>query len=172
MPHDRSDHDLISDVLIRYATSIDTKDWSRFRTCFTDDVRADYGQIGTWSGVDELTASMEAMHAGMPRTNHMMSNFVIEVAGAEAVASSYVHVVLVLAERPMAWIDGVGQYADDLVRTDAGWRIRERRYSMTRLVASDPSLLDRETARAESMGPTLPSAGHMPVEGSTPWLES
>ena len=39
----RSDHDLITDVLVRYATGIDTRNWPLFRTCFTDDVQADYG---------------------------------------------------------------------------------------------------------------------------------
>jgi 3-phenylpropionate/cinnamic acid dioxygenase small subunit len=143
MNHDRSDHELIGDVLVRYATGIDTKDWSLFRTCFTDDVNADYGDIGVWSGVDEITDYMTAAHARMPRTNHMMSNFSIEVDGDHASATSYVHVVLVIAADPLMWIDGVGQYADELVRSDDGWRIRERTYSTSRLVASDPALLEQ-----------------------------
>ena len=143
MQHDRSDHELISDVLVRYATAIDTKDWPLFRTCFTDDVNADYGEIGMWRGIDEITEYMTTAHARMPRTNHMMSNFAIEVDGDHASATSYVHVVLVIAEDPVMWIDGVGQYADKLVRTDAGWRIRDRKYSMSRLIASDPALLEQ-----------------------------
>ena len=129
-------------MLVRYATGIDTKDWPLFRTCFTDDVSADYGDIGMWSGVDEITEYMTATHARMPRTNHMMSNFSIEVDGDRASATSYVHVVLVVTEDPLMWIDGVGQYADGLVRSADGWRIRERKYSMSRLIASDPVLLE------------------------------
>ena len=143
MAYDRSDHDLIGDVLIRYATGIDTKNWSLFRTCFTDDVNADYGDIGVWSGVDEITDYMAATHARMPRTNHMMSNFSIELGGNHASATSYVHVILVLTEAPLMWIEAVGQYADKLVRATDGWRIRERRYSTSRLLASDPALLER-----------------------------
>jgi 3-phenylpropionate/cinnamic acid dioxygenase small subunit len=143
MRDDRSDHELIGDVLVRYATGIDTKDWSLFRTCFTDDVHADYGDIGVWNGVDEITEYMTTTHARMPRTNHMMSNFSIAVDGDQASAASYVHVVLVIAEDPLTWIDGVGQYADNLVRSETGWRIRERVYSTTRLVASDPALLEQ-----------------------------
>jgi hypothetical protein len=63
MHHDRSDHELIGDVLVRYATGIDTKDWPLFRTCFTDDVNADYGDIGVWNGVDEIAEYMAAAHA-------------------------------------------------------------------------------------------------------------
>ena len=81
----------------------------------------------------------------MPSTNHMMSNFAIEVEGDHASATSYVHVVLVIAEDPLMWIDGVGQYADELVRADDGWRIRERRYSTSRLIASGPAFSSRET---------------------------
>ena len=141
MSDDRSDHDQISDVLVRYATGIDTKNWALFRTCFTADVHADYGDIGVWNGVDEITSYMDTTHAAMPRTNHMMSNFTIDIDGSSATASSYVHVVLVVAENPMMWVDGVGQYADKLVRTDEGWRIAERKYTMTRLLASDPALI-------------------------------
>jgi 3-phenylpropionate/cinnamic acid dioxygenase small subunit len=141
--HDRSDHELIGEVLVRYATGIDAKDWPLFRTCFTDDVRADYGDIGVWNGVDEITEYMTTTHARMPRTNHMMSNFSITVDGDHAKATSYVHVVLVLAEAPLMWIDGVGQYADELVRSDDDWRIRQRVYSTSRLIASDPALLEQ-----------------------------
>jgi 3-phenylpropionate/cinnamic acid dioxygenase small subunit len=137
----RSDQELIGDVLVRYATGIDTKDWPLFRTCFTDDVHADYGDIGVWNGVDEITEYMATTHATMPRTIHMMSNFSIDVDGDRAAATSYVHVVLVITEDPLLWIDGVGQYADELERSDGGWRIRTRRYSMSRLIASDPALL-------------------------------
>ena len=53
MSAEPSDHELITDVLVRYATGIDTKDWSLFRTRFTDDVHADYGSdVGEWNDVD------------------------------------------------------------------------------------------------------------------------
>ena len=73
----------------------------------------------------------------------MMSNFSIELGGNHASATSYVHVILVLTEAPLMWIEAVGQYADKLVRATDGWRIRERRYSTSRLLASDPALLQR-----------------------------
>jgi len=140
MADDRSDREEISDVLIRYATGIDTKDWALFRTCFTDEVHADYGEIGAWTGVDQITEYMSVTHASMPRTNHMVSNFAIDVDGDAASVTSYVHVVLVVSEDPFTWIDGVGQYADRFVRTSDGWRIRERRYTMTRLISSEGSI--------------------------------
>ena len=43
------DHEVradVADVLVRYATGIDRRDWELFRTCFTEDCDADYGDIG------------------------------------------------------------------------------------------------------------------------------
>jgi len=42
----------IADILVRYATGIDRRDWALFRTCLTDDCDADYGDIGVWHGAD------------------------------------------------------------------------------------------------------------------------
>ena len=73
MSAERSDHDLITDVLVRYATGIDTKDWPLFRTCFTDDVHADYGpDVGEWNDVDSITEYMTVMHKDMLDTKHML----------------------------------------------------------------------------------------------------
>jgi 3-phenylpropionate/cinnamic acid dioxygenase small subunit len=136
---ERSDRELITDVLVRYATGIDTKDWSLFRTCFTDDVQADYGEgVGSWSSVDAITDYMTAMHADMVDTKHRLTNFVIEVDGDSATASTYVHAVLVVTNDPLTWYEPVGHYEDRLVRTSEGWRISHRVYHSTRMLSSHP----------------------------------
>jgi len=105
---ERSDHELITDVLVRYATGIDTKDWALFRTCFTDDVQADYGEgVGSWTDVDAITEYMTVMHRDMVDTKHMLSNFAIEVDGDRASASTYVHAVLVVTNDPLTWYEPV-----------------------------------------------------------------
>jgi hypothetical protein len=38
----------IAEVLIRYATGIDRRDWDLFRSCFAADCVAEYEGIGTW----------------------------------------------------------------------------------------------------------------------------
>ena len=124
----------ISDLLVRYATGIDTKDWPLFRSCFTENVLADYGDIGVWNGVEEITSFMEVAHRHMPHTKHRMSNFVVEVDGATATAVSYVHAVLVFETGPNDWSDAIGHYEDKLVRTPEGWRIAERKWYPTRLL--------------------------------------
>jgi 3-phenylpropionate/cinnamic acid dioxygenase small subunit len=135
----RSDHDLITDVLVRYATGIDTRDWALFRRCFTDDVHADYGEgVGTWTDVDGITEYMTVMHQDMLDTKHMLSNFVIEIDGDTAAASTYVHAILVVTDDPMTWFEPVGRYEDRLVRTPDGWRISHRVFYPTRMLSSHP----------------------------------
>lgn len=127
----------ITDVLTRYATGIDTKDWALFRTCFVDDARFDYGEIGQWSNADGITEFMIAAHEGMSDTKHMLHNIVVDFSDDDhATAVTYVHTVQALAADPTQWIDGVGQYADHLVRTEGGWRISSRRFTKTRLFSS------------------------------------
>lgn len=57
---DRQD---ISDLLVRYATGIDQRDWPLFRTVFTADCELDYGEIGAWEGVDAVAEFMDKVHA-------------------------------------------------------------------------------------------------------------
>jgi 3-phenylpropionate/cinnamic acid dioxygenase small subunit len=137
----RSDHredvEQINEVLTRYATGIDTKNWALFRTCFTDDAHFDYGEIGQWSDADGVTEFMVAAHQGMSDTKHMLHNIVVDFQDDNhATAVTYVHTVQALAGDSKQWIDGVGQYEDQLVRTEQGWRISVRTFTQTRLYSS------------------------------------
>jgi SnoaL-like domain len=137
----------IGEVLIRYATAIDQRDWSLFRTCWTDDFDADYDQLGHFSSIDALTDVMRQSHESMGATYHRMSNFVIDVDGDRATARSYVHAVLMLIPGDATnWIDAVGHYDDVFVRTADGWRIR-RRISHTARVLTGGDLAAAATAR-------------------------
>jgi hypothetical protein len=133
------DREGIVDVLVRYARAIDTRDWPLFRTCFADDVAADYGDIGSWHGVEDITAFMIAAHAGMGPTQHALTNFVIDIEGDRARSATYVHAVTVLATHPDDWIDTMGIHEDQLHRQAEGWRITNRIFRTTRMIVS-PSL--------------------------------
>jgi 3-phenylpropionate/cinnamic acid dioxygenase small subunit len=128
---DRAD---IADVLIRYATGIDRRDWPLFRTAFTPDCELDYGQIGTWSGVDAVAEFMEVSHAGAGHTMHRLSNMAIAVTGDTATARTYID-GLILAADNASGVNAVGFYDDELVRTAEGWRIATRRFTPVRVVA-------------------------------------
>lgn len=132
-----SDREQIADLIHRYATAIDTKDWVLFESCFTADVVADYGEIGRWNSAAEITAFMTAAHVPMRDTKHMMHNIVVRMDSADrATAVTYVHTVQALEADPNGWVDAVGQYDDELARTDDGWRIARRVFTLTRMLTS------------------------------------
>ena len=124
-----ADKEQIAEVLIRYATGIDSKDWPLLRSCWTDEIDVDYQQLGRFSNADALTDVMRQLHETMGPTYHRMSNFVIAVdeAGDRANVRSYVHAVLMLQpDDSTNWVDALGHYDDVFVRTPDGWRISER----------------------------------------------
>ncbi|MBX6388825.1 MAG: nuclear transport factor 2 family protein [Frankia sp.] len=132
----RQDQAEISEVLLRYATAIDRKDWELLRTCWTDDLRADYGGL-VFDGPDAIVRYMTEAHREMGDTRHQLSNFVIKVDGDRATASSYVHAVLMVRPKDRnAWIDAIGGYDDVLVRTPDGWRIKERTFHLVRMLTN------------------------------------
>ena len=129
---EREDRQDIADVLVRYATGIDRRDWPLFRTVFTDDCELDYGVIGTWKGVDAVTDFMEKTHELAGHTLHRLSNQVIEVDGDKAVARTYVDALIMVGDEG-AGVNGVGFYDDEIVRTSDGWRIARRRFTNVRV---------------------------------------
>ena len=74
-----ADKEQIAEVLIRYATGIDSKDWPLFRSCWTDEIDVDYQQLGRFASADALTEVMTRLHENMGPTYHRMSNFVIAI---------------------------------------------------------------------------------------------
>ena len=125
---ERADKQDIAEVLVRYATGIDRRDWALFRSCFTDDVVADYIGIDRWESADAITAFMESSHAGMGHTMHQLSNLAITVDGDTATARSYVDGIL-MAPDGQGGLNPIGFYDDELVRTAEGWRIARRTFT-------------------------------------------
>ncbi len=121
----------VADVLVRYATGIDRRDWDLFRTCFTPDCDVDYGaDIGTWHSLDEITEWMRQVHDPCGHTLHRITNVVVTPATDGRVqARSYVD-ALVLGPDNRNGARASGFYDDELVDTPGGWRIARRRYTM------------------------------------------
>jgi hypothetical protein len=150
-----SDREDITDVLVRYATGIDSRDWALFRTCFTDDARFDYGGIGTWDDPDAITDYMRRSHSGP--SLHRLTNFVIDVDGDQATSRTYVDAV-VMGPKGFGVVNTFGWYDDELRRTADGWRIAFRRTELHGarmpgpLRALPPTLAVRLAARASHWG--------------------
>ena len=121
-------HHEISDVLIRYATGIDGKDWDLFRSCFADECVLDYSPIGVWRSPEEIATFMDAAHATSPHTMHRITNIVVTSTGdGTAKARSYVDALILMGAATAA--HPTGFYDDELVRTADGWQIIRRRFT-------------------------------------------
>ena len=123
----------ISDVFHRYALGVDTRDWKLFRSCFTDDVEADFTSI--WPGLvvkgaDEWVARAEALIEGFDATQHIITNHTHDIRGDQAHCTSYLHAQHV-CKNHLGDDENViaGYYTYDMVRTDEGWKIKK--YSLT-----------------------------------------
>jgi 3-phenylpropionate/cinnamic acid dioxygenase small subunit len=131
---EREDRQDIADVLLRYATGIDRRDWTLFRTVFTDDCELDYGEVGSWQGVDAVTEFMQQAHALAGHTMHRLTNQVIAVDGDSAQARTYVDALIMLTDNASG-VNAAGFYDDDVIRTEEGWRIARRRFTQVRVAA-------------------------------------
>jgi 3-phenylpropionate/cinnamic acid dioxygenase small subunit len=134
---ERDDRQDISDVLVRYATGIDRRDWPLFRTVFTDDCDLDYGEIGTWHGVDQVTEFMDTTHAMAGHTLHRLTNQAITLEGDKASARTYVDAVIMFGDN-ISGVNAWGFYDDEVVRTADGWRIARRRFTSVRVATFGP----------------------------------
>ena len=125
-PFDASIHLEVSAVLVRYASGIDRRDWELFRSCFTTDCIVDYGEIGAWNGVDEITAFMIAVHEQCGYTLHRITNVAVERTADGVDARSYVDAVIMGSDNRDG-VRAIGFYDDRLVRSDRdGWQIARR----------------------------------------------
>jgi 3-phenylpropionate/cinnamic acid dioxygenase small subunit len=113
---EREDRLDITDVLLRYATGIDRRDWPLFRTVFTDDCELNYGEVGSWKGVDAITEFMQ----------------VITVDGDAAQSRTYVDALIMVGDGNSG-VNAAGFYDDELVRGDDGWRVARRRFTSVRV---------------------------------------
>jgi ketosteroid isomerase-like protein len=124
-----SDRLEIQDLLARYSDAIDRHDLDALDPLFTDDAVIDYSEFGgprgTLATVKEFLAEVLPMHAGH---YHLVGSTIAEIDGDMAAVRSICHNPMVLhgsGDSQQLYFCGLW-YRDKMVRTPAGWRIRER----------------------------------------------
>jgi 3-phenylpropionate/cinnamic acid dioxygenase small subunit len=117
----------IRDVIDRYATAIDQRDWELLRSCFAEDCEADYGRSGRWTGRSPLVAWLEEIHRDVGPTQHRITNHRVTLDGDCAGAVSYFDALLLVEHREHDLLQVTGSYTDELRRTAGGWQIASRR---------------------------------------------
>jgi len=109
-----ADRQAIVDTVVRWASALDAKDWAVARSCFTDEVETDYGDLrGT--GAERLTADafVELRRRALePLTSAMLIH---RLDPARAADNTF---------------DTLAHYTHTLVRTPHGWRISRVRQAV------------------------------------------
>ena len=115
----------IIDVLYRYFSSVDLRDWERWGSCFTDDVEIDLG-FGQETGREKVVSWAEAGLADVDGTHHMSTNHEISIDGdAATVRSDLLTTHVVQKENGVERLTAGGTYDHILVRTLEGWKIKK-----------------------------------------------
>jgi 3-phenylpropionate/cinnamic acid dioxygenase small subunit len=117
-------------VAVRYATALDNRDWDLLRSCFTDDVHADYG-LASGTDLRGPDAIVDYMRPGidiLTGTQHYITNPVVSISGDRAESTCYVFAQHFLRgmEGGSKYLVG-GIYDDSLVRCPDGWKIARRK---------------------------------------------
>jgi len=126
---DLIDQNEIQQLLRRYTEMVDKRDWKRMDQIFSTDGSLDYTSSGGVAGdyrstLDWLARALEPW----PLNLHYITNFDIEIEAHQARSSCYFWAPMGRKEPDGSQIltTNAGYYHDQLIRTEAGWRIADR----------------------------------------------
>jgi ketosteroid isomerase-like protein len=113
----------VTDVLYRYASTIDRFDAAGLRSVLADDVWAQYGNAEPVSGGDAVAGWIGEATANVVWQHHLLSVYQVEVEGDLARALVYHTSHQVFDDAPDTAKLLVGRYHNELRREHDGWRI-------------------------------------------------
>ncbi|MEM8918240.1 MAG: nuclear transport factor 2 family protein [Pseudomonadota bacterium] len=151
-PENLVDRTRITDHVLKYATGIDRHQWDLYRSIFADEIVMDFS---SWSGqpaapmtADDWVTGVRATLEPFDATQHVLTNFVIEVDGDSATCTCYMsaHHHLVTGDlREMQSIGGY--YVHQLRREGNGWLIHHTQLNVT-WEMGDRGLFERAALRS------------------------
>ncbi|MFQ6396374.1 nuclear transport factor 2 family protein [Nocardia sp. KC 131] len=115
----------IADLFTRFARLLDEKRWEDADTVFTDDVEVHSPRIQV-RGTDKVVDYMRQAEVEGEHTQHITTDVLVSVNGDQAVASGNSLVYFYRDDQPPHQTSGL-RLACTVVRTPAGWRLRETR---------------------------------------------
>ncbi len=126
-----SDRDEIIELRSRYGRALDERDWNLMRTVFAEDATADFALGTPFEGIEDIVRGCRSQMDSLDHTQHFMGNHEVELDGDRArgrhklIGSAFLHTNI---GAPTATL--YGDYVDEYVRTDQGWRISRRTLSI------------------------------------------
>lgn len=121
-----ADHIEITDLFTRFALLLDEKRWEEVDTIFTDDVAVHSPRGGELRGIDKVVGFMRQSEVEGQHTQHTTTDLLLDIDGDQAVASAN-SLVYYYRDGQAPYFTGGLRLASTVVRTPAGWRIREQR---------------------------------------------
>jgi hypothetical protein len=113
----------VTDVLYRYASTIDRFDHAGLRSVLADDLWARYGNADPISGGDAVARWIAEATANVVWQHHLLSVYHVEVDGDHARALVYHTSHQVFEHDPDSAKLLVGRYHNELRREPEGWKI-------------------------------------------------
>ena len=125
------DRALITDLLARYSWALADRDWEAWKATFTTDAAVDYstagGPVGTPAQAAETFAGMMAMFdVNISSGGTVIIDFVdADTARTRSGYTMMMRIPGADGAQP-TYMQAQGYYNDTIVRTSAGWRIKNR----------------------------------------------
>jgi 3-phenylpropionate/cinnamic acid dioxygenase small subunit len=128
------DRQAIVDTIVRYAATLDAKDWAGAETCFAAEVETDYGDLrGTGPARIAAHAFVDLRRQALERlkTHHMSTNHLVTLDGDRATCQSAMLIHRLDPSRETDnTFDTLAHYTHTLARTAGGWQITRVRQSV------------------------------------------
>lgn len=120
----------VRQVVEQYMYAVDSNDYDLIAACFTEDAALTYAMDPFHFVGGKAIADWMRNFDAIP-TNHSVSNCRIVVDGDTASSDMFATAVIVIGKSGPGSIQTVGiRYKDNLVQTDAGWRISARAHTI------------------------------------------
>lgn len=172
-----ADRQAIVDVVVRYATGVDRRDWELYATCFTDPCEFDFsgwrGQPAITMSPHDWAAKVRGTNGNFDTTQHLSTNHVVTFPSTgrderddRATCVSAMHAQHWFSAARLAelgqpepdggprWCTLGGFYTNTLVRMsdeDDGWRISRCQLDVT-WTTGDPSVFDLARSLGDRAG--------------------
>ncbi|MBN99416.1 MAG: hypothetical protein CL438_01920 [Acidimicrobiaceae bacterium] len=119
----------IQELQVRYSIAIDSGDYNILDDIFTPDAVGIYGR--PYIGIEEIKKAMFDGCDYLTSVQHLNGNHWAAIHGVNATAGCYLHVIQHLVDTPGGDLHEMGGvYDDQLIFTDNGWRITERKITI------------------------------------------
>jgi 3-phenylpropionate/cinnamic acid dioxygenase small subunit len=126
-----ADRQAIVDLLNRYSTCLDNRDWDGLEEVFHGDAVGVYGGTKYEGRVAVVRAISRFLDPCGP-SQHLLGNYVIEIEGdmAECVTRARVIHVGAGTNASLTPYESIGTYRDQAMRTPQGWRLARREFDI------------------------------------------